>query len=183
MICGENNSVSDDATASSSVLLEEVSAASRSQQRFLANEMHIGFDREARRRQQAGERDDVIAVEPDPVGELEPARDAAVAFRFAVVVDEAASPFPPQRGVIAARDQARILHRDHGLVIITLERPGLDLAFRALAAVQERVERMQTMIAPRADVAQLRLEFLRRHQLHSTISMPSSAISQPLRST
>src|SRR5262249_60317820 len=110
-----------------------------------------GLDRKARRRQQARERDDVVAVEPAPVGRLYPARSASVAFVLAVVVDEAAAPFPGQRGVLAARDQARVLHRDHRLVVETVERPGLDLALAALAAVQQRVERVQAVIAPRAD--------------------------------
>ena len=121
----------------------------------------------------APQRDDIVAVEPEPVRQLEPARNAAVAVAFAVMVDEAAAPFPAQRRIVAARDQARILDRDHRLVIVAIERPGLDLALGALAAVQQAVERVQTVIALRPDVAQLRLELLRRHQLHSTISMPS----------
>src|SRR5262249_52490337 len=79
---------------------------------------------------------------PDPVGELEPAGDAAVSLMLAVVVDQPAAPFPPQRRVLAARDQARVLHRDHRLVIVAIERPGLHLAFAALDAMQQRVARV-----------------------------------------
>src|SRR5260370_17156636 len=85
----------------------------------------LGLDRKARRRQQARERDDVVAVEPDPVGQLEPARDAAVAFALAVVVDEAAAPFPTQRGVLAARDHARLLHRALPLLLLPIYPPPL----------------------------------------------------------
>ena len=53
--------------------------------------MHIGIDREARRRQQPAQRGDVVAIEAEAVGELEPARDAAVAFPLAVMVDAGAS--------------------------------------------------------------------------------------------
>ena len=81
---------------------------------------------------------------------------------FAVMVDEAAAPLAAHRRIVAARDQARILDRDHRLVIVAIERPGLDLALAALAAVQQRVERVQPVIAPRPDVAQLRLQLLRR---------------------
>src|SRR5262245_11929054 len=153
------------------------------EQRLVAHEVHVGLDREPRGGQQPRKRDDIVAVESDPVRQLEPARDAAVALAFAVMVDEAAAPFPPQRRIVAARDQAGIFDRDHRLVIVAVERPGLNLALGALAAVQQTVERMQTVVAPRPDVAQLRLEFLRGHQLHSTISIPSSAISHPARST
>ena len=99
------------------------------------------------------------------------------------MVDEASPPLPAQRRILTARDQARVFQRDHRLVIVTIERPGLHLALRAFAAVQQHMERVQPMIAPRADVAQLRFEFGRRHRLHSVISIPSSAISQPLPST
>src|SRR5262249_28706391 len=150
---------------------------------FAAAKAQNSLAPKAGRRQQARERDAVGAAGPAPVGELEPARDAAVAFALAVVVDEAAAPFPPQRGVVATRDQARILHRNHRLVVVAIERPGLNLAFGAFAAVQQRVEGVQPVIALRADRAQLRLELLRRQRLHSTISIPSSATSQPLRST
>src|SRR5580704_13323016 len=153
------------------------------EQRFLADEMHIGFDGEFRRRQQAAQRHDVIAVEAEPVGEFQPARNAAFALALAVVIGKAAPPFAARRLVVAARDQARVLDRDHGLVIVAVERPGLDLALAAFAAVQELVERMQPVITPRADVAQRRFQLLRCHQLHSTISRPSSAISQPAATT
>ena len=145
--------------------------------------MHIGLDGESRRRQQPAQRHHVVAVEAEPVGELEPARDAAFAVALAVVIDKAAAPFAARRLILAARDQARVLDRDHRLVIVAVERPGLDLALGAFAAVQQLVERMQPVIAPRADVAQRGFQLLRRHQLHSMISMPSSATSQPAAST
>src|SRR5262249_19671108 len=96
---------------------------------------------------------------------------------------EAAAPFSPQRRVVATRDQARVLHRDHRLVVVAIERPGLNLAFGAFAAVQQRMKRVQAVIAVRADGAQLRLQVLPRQGLPSTISITSSATSQPLRST
>ena len=80
----------------------------RLEQGFLAHEMHVGFDREARAGQQPCERGDVVAVEAEPVGELEPARDAAVAGGLAVMIDEAAAPFPAQmRNRRSARSGSR----------------------------------------------------------------------------
>ena len=99
------------------------------------------------------------------------------------MVDQARTPFAADVGILATRDQARILHRDHGLVVVAIERPGLDLTLAALAAVQQMMERMQAMIATRADVAQAGLELVGREQFHSTILSPSSAISQPAAST
>src|SRR3954469_16764242 len=116
--------------------------------------MHIGLDRELRRRKDPLQRCDVFALEPETVGELEPARDAAVAFLLAVMIVQARAPFAAYRAVLAARDQAGVLDRDHRLIIVAIERPGLHLAPGALAAVQQGVERMQAMITPGADVAQ-----------------------------
>src|SRR5262249_549567 len=144
-----------------------------------ADEVHIGFDREARRRKQPGQRNDVVAVEPEPVGQLEPARDASISVVLAIVIDEAAPPLAAQRRIIAARDQARVLQRDHRLVVVTIESPGLHLALRALTAVQQPMEWMQAMIASRADVAQLRLEFGWRHRLHSAISALEGLAGRP----
>ncbi len=79
-----------------------------------------------------------------------------------VMIDQAAPPFAANGCIIATRDQARILHRDHGLIVIAIERPGLHLAFAARAAVQEFVERVQAVIAPCADVAQPRFELVGR---------------------
>ncbi len=145
--------------------------------------MHIGIDGKARRRQQPAQRGDVVALEAQSLGELQPARDAAFALAGAVVIDEAAAPFAARGLVLAARDQARILDRDHRLIIVAVERPGLHLALAAGAAVQELVKRVQAVIAPRADVAQARLQFVGAQKFHSTISIPSSATSKPAAST
>src|SRR5262249_4152027 len=142
-----------------------------------------GVDREAGRRQDSGERRHIVALEPEPIRELEPACNAALARLGAVVIDHTAAPLAADIAVGAARDQARILHGDHGLIVVAGERPGLDLALGALAAVQEVVERVQPMVPPRADVAQPGLELVGREQLHSSILNPSEAISQPAAST
>src|SRR6266404_2977533 len=96
---------------------------------------------------------------------------------------QAPAPLAADIGVVAARDQARILHRDPGLIVIAVERPGLDLAPGALAAVQQVMKGMQAMIALRPDGAQPGFELVRREQVHGTILSPSAAISQPAAST
>src|SRR4051812_14509552 len=98
--------------------------------------MHIGLDGEPRARQQPAQRGDVFTIEPEPIGELEPARNAAVAFVLAIVVVQARTPLAPYARVLAARDQACILDRDHRLIIVAVERPGLHLTLGALATVQ-----------------------------------------------
>src|SRR5260221_4347885 len=97
-------------------------------------------------------------------------------------------------------DHHRVLERDRALVIITVQRPGLHLALIELAAVQQPMERMQVVVARRADLAEHRFQFLgaverdaladrqRGHSrcsysgcrdVHSVISVPSAGICQP----
>src|SRR5438552_297588 len=181
----------------------------RFQRRLVAAEMHIGFHRKACRRQDAFGRFHIGAVEPEPLGQFEPALDAALTAGIAVVVLDPVPPFLPDAAVAKARDHDRILDRDRALVIVAVERPGLHLALVQFAAVQEAMERMQAVIARGADLAQRRLQLagiverdalaerIGRHVLvfralvfhalagygvQSTISVPSVANCQPARS-
>ncbi len=103
----------------------------------------------------------------------------------AVMIGDAVQPLAAQFAILAARDQGRILARDRRLIDEAVERPGLHLALVELAVVQKAVERMQVVIAHRADGAQRRLErvgghgFRWRMDVHEEISIPSNAISQP----
>src|SRR5215475_15802571 len=99
------------------------------------------------------------------------------------MVDKTRAPFAAHGGILAARNKACVLDGDHRLIIVTIECPGLHLAFAALAAVQQRVKRMQAMVALCTDIAQRGFRFVRRKQLHSTVSIPSSATCQPASST
>jgi hypothetical protein len=143
------------------------------QQCLVAYKMHVGIDREPRRGQQTAERGHVFAVQPQDVGQAEPARNAAIAFAGPVVIDKPLAPHAPERRIITARDQARILVRYPRLVVVAIERPGLHLALRASAAMQELMERMQPVIALGAEIAQRRFQSLGRKQSHSVNSMPS----------
>ncbi len=75
---------------------------------------------------------------------------------MAVVIFDPVAPFQPRGAVAEARDHHRVLDRDGALVIVAVERPGLHLPLVELAAVQQPMERMQVVIARRADVAQRR---------------------------
>src|SRR5262249_6067410 len=134
------------------------------EQCLLSDEMHIGLYRKARGWQKTLKRSDVIPVEPKAVGELEPTRDASFAGRSAVVIDETTAPLPPDVRIRTARNQARVLYRNHGLIVVTVECPGLNLALGAFAAMKHVMERVQPVVAPRPYIAQLRFQFLGRQQ-------------------
>ena len=127
---------------------------------LVADEMHIGVDRKARRRQDAFGGFHIGAVEPEPFGQLQPALDAAFGAEIAVMVLDPVPPFEPDAAVAEARDHHGVLDRNRALVIIAVQRPGLHLSLVQLAAVQQPVKRMQIVIARRADLAQRRFQFL-----------------------
>ena len=155
------------------------------EQRLVAHEVDIGIDREARAGKEAREstshsrgrararRSSLSqrAMPPSP-------------SRVAVMVDDARGAIrgaaPDRR---SARSGVRVLDRDHRLVIVAVERPGLHLRLRELAAMQQVMERMKVVVARRADGAQRRLQFARLHEFHSAISMLSYATSKPASST
>src|SRR5262249_13450524 len=105
--------------------------------------------------------------------------DAAVALAGAVVVDEARAPLAAQCRVVATRDQGRVLQGDRCLVVVAVQRPGLDLATGTFAAVQQPMKRMQAMVAPRADVAERRFETVARNGFHAGQPVTARSPSRP----
>src|ERR1700735_4723292 len=171
------------------------------QWRLVADEMHIGIHRKARRRQDALGRFHIGAVEPESFGQPQPALDAALGSKIAVVILDSVPPFESDAAVAKARDHDGILDRNGALVIIAVQRPGLHLPLVEFAAVQQPVKRMQTVIARRADLAQCGFKVFgacqrgtrtqregchgvqsigfRSTGVQSTISIPSVGICQP----
>ena len=105
----------------------------------------------------------------------------------AVMILDALAPLPPILGIGHPGQDRRILDRDHRLIIIAVERPGLHLFIGALTAVQAALKPMQVMVALGTDLAQPGLE-LAVAQLGSGVltaytSIPSKPTSHPARST
>ena len=80
------------------------------------------------------------------------------------MVLDAVPPFQPDGAIAEARDHHRVLDGNRALVIISVQRPGLHLSLVELAAMQQVMERMQAVIAGRADMAQSRFELFRALQ-------------------
>ena len=103
---------------------------------------------------------------------------------MAVMIEDAMRPLAPQLPVGDARDQGGVLARHGGLVAVAVERPRLHLPLVELTAMQQRVERVQIVIAHRADGANLGFQLSWGQQAgHRLSSMPSKATSQPWRFT
>jgi hypothetical protein len=122
--------------------------------------MHVGLHRKPRRGQDAFGRFHIGAVEPEPLGQFQPALDTALAADIAVVILDAVPPFDPCGAVAEPGDHHRVLERDRALVEIAVQRPGLHLSLVELSAMQQPVEWMQIVIARGADVAEHRFELI-----------------------
>jgi hypothetical protein len=91
------------------------------------------------------------------------------------MVDDPPAPFPAQRRRRQARDQIGVLCRNPGLIVITVERPGLDLSAVELAVAHQVMKRMAVVVALLADLPQgiLELRAGKQGRGHSLTSIPS----------
>jgi hypothetical protein len=91
-----------------------------------------------------------------------------------IMILEPLAPFAPQRRILAPPYQRAVLQGDHRLIVISIERPRLNLTLAAFAGVQHPVKRMVDVIAFDADFAQPGFEFVSGQQIaHRRTSMPS----------
>ena len=170
----ENNSVSDDATASSRLRLRTMFRYSFTAKRVAGRDASSGAD--------------LVGVEPSGFREFQPALDAAFAGGVAVVVNHALAPGAAKDRIGAARENNRILDRDRALVVVAIQGPGLQLAAAEAAFVHHQMKRMLVVIAFLAYGTQLRAQLVEREQgcvfllrgpFYSSNCHPSSAISHP----
>src|ERR1700730_13082424 len=69
----------------------------------------------------------LLAIEPGRFRQLDPAQDSPLAMLVTVVVHDAFPPDAPKRRISRTRKNDRVLHRNNRLVVITIQRPGLQL--------------------------------------------------------
>ncbi len=114
--------------------------------------MHIGVYGKAGGRQDTLGAGDIGGVQAYALGQLHPARDAAGALGVAIMVDDTAAPFAAILHIGQPRHQRRVLDRDHRLIIVAVQRPGLHLRAGELAVVQQPMKRMQAVVTLRPDL-------------------------------
>src|SRR5262245_377771 len=154
------------------------------EQGFFQDEAHIRLGGKPGRREGARHRFHVLSSKTQRIGQHQPALDAPLLAAVTIVIEQPVHPFAPQLAVQHAAHQCRILTRHRRLVAIAIERPGLHLALVQLAAVQQLMKGVLVVVALGSDLADLGLELDGCYRLaHSSISMPSQAISQPAPST
>src|SRR5579863_146151 len=84
--------------------------------------------------------------------------------RLAVVIDHPLAPGAAEREIRPARQDDRILDWDDALIVVAVQRPGLQLAASEAAFVHHEMEGMAMMIAFYAHGAELGAEFVEREQ-------------------
>ncbi len=129
-------------------------SGNRIEHRHVAHKTHIGIAGKPRARQNAAVGRNVIRIEPNRLGKLQPAPDTAALFPAAVVILDPLAPGPPDRDVLAARHESGILQRNAALVVEPVDHPSAHLRHRASATMQHAVKRMLVVIARSTDGAQ-----------------------------
>src|SRR5664279_3424991 len=106
-----------------------------------------------------------LPIEPGRLRQLDPTQNSAttlVISDLAVVIDNAFPPDAAERRIRGTRKNDRVFDRNNRLVVITVQRPGLQLSAAEFAFVHEQVKRMFVVITLFADLAQRRTQFFER---------------------
>ncbi len=119
--------------------------------RFRGDEIDVGLDGVARGGEDAFAADGLIAGEAGGFDEAQPLFDAAGFGAVAVVIEDALAPGEAEGGIFGARENRGVFDGDAALVVVAIERPGLELAAGELAFVHQEMEGVLVVIALFAD--------------------------------
>src|SRR5271166_2164602 len=117
------------------------------QQRAAANDIQIFIHRKACSRKNPFTSANLSRIETSGLRQLYPTLDTAFAGSIAIVIDYALAPRSAEDRVRTARQDNRILNRDDALIVIAVQRPGLQLAAAQLAFVHQQMKRVLVMVA------------------------------------
>src|SRR5580658_580846 len=127
-----------------------------------AHEVEIFIADKARGRQNLSRAHHPFSLKSRSFRQLDPAQDSTLAPLVAVVIHNAFAPDAAERRIGRARKNDRVLDRNDRLIVIPIQRPGLQLSAAKLAFVHEQMKRMLMVITLLADLAQRRAQFLKR---------------------
>ncbi len=113
--------------------------------------MHVGIDGKARGGKDSLEANGLFAREASGFDKLEPLFDAAGFSAIAVVIDDALAPGETERRIFAAGEDSGVFDGNVFLIVVAIQRPGLELAASELAFVHQQVEGVLMVIALGAD--------------------------------
>src|SRR5258706_5608949 len=160
----------------------------RFQQSPAANNIQVFIDCETSCGKNAVAGADLCRIKTSRLRQFYPALDAALAGGVSVVVDHAFAPRSAEDRVRAAREDDRIFDGDDALIVVAVQRPGLQLSAAEFAFVHQPMKRMLVMVAFLACSLKLRAQLVERKQAsglrcglgsYRSNCHPSSATSQP----
>ena len=122
--------------------------------------MDVGVHREAGGGEHALLTENALAFEPQALAEVQPLRHPALTFPGPVVIDHALRPLAAQLRVDDPGHERRVLDGDPALVVVAIERPGLELPASEAAFAHQHVEGVLVVVALGADREQAQLECL-----------------------
>src|SRR5580658_2601918 len=152
--------------------------------------MEIGIHGIANAGQNAGARNNLVARKTGGLGELNPLFNAPNSFAIAVMVHDALSPGAPEGWIVALGKYERIFNGNVALVVIAVQRPGLNLSPRQRSRVHPKMEGVAMVVTSFAHSLQALAQLLGREQgvfrnefVFQLHSHPSFPIRQPESST
>ena len=93
----------------------------------------------------------LFARKPGGFDQPQPLLDAAGSCAVAIVIEDALAPRQAKGRIFAAREDRGVFDGDAALIVVAIERPGLQLAAREFAFVHQRMKWMLVVIALFAD--------------------------------
>ena len=92
----------------------------RDDKRLFDDKAHIGLDREFRRRERPAARYHIVARQPQPVGQRQPAFDASGFLAEPVMIVQTVDPFAAQLAVVHPADERGVLARNPFLIAVAI---------------------------------------------------------------
>src|ERR1035438_754498 len=115
------------------------------------DKMNVRLHREARGGKDSISAQRLVAIESDSFDQLQPLFDAARSRAVPIMVQNSFAPGDSKRGIFTARKNGRVFDRDMFLIVVAIQRPGLQLAASEFSFVHEQVKRMPVMVELRAN--------------------------------
>src|ERR1700732_4338313 len=111
-----------------------------------AHKIYVGLHRKSSGRQNAIAVQRLLAWQSGGLHQSQPFFNAAGIISVAVVVNHPLAPRQPERWILAARQNGRIFQRYMALVVVAVQRPGLQLPARELALMHQQMKRVLVVI-------------------------------------
>src|SRR5216684_977102 len=115
--------------------------------RTRGDKVHVGLNGVSRGGKNAIALKRLFAGETAGFDEAQPFFNASGSCAVAIVIEDTFAPCEAEGGIFAAREDRGVFDGDAALIVVTIERPRLELAAREPAFVHQYVERVLVVVA------------------------------------